>query len=98
MVRIFVCLFLACFAITTSAEAQFQITTGAIQGSVLDSTGGVLPGVDVTVVNVQTNLTQSALTDSSGRFAFLQLPPGRYKATFRLSGFSTIEQDEIDLT
>ena len=98
MVRVLVCLFAACLAVSTSAEAQFQITTGVIQGSVLDSTGGVLPGVDVTVVNAQTNLSQSQVTDSSGRFAFLQLPPGRYKATFRLAGFSTIEQDEIDLT
>ncbi len=81
-----------------SLTAQTQITTGVIQGAVLDSSGAVLPGVDVTIVNVDTNLTQSRTTGPDGRFVFLQLPPGPYKATFRLSGFGTHVQDGIDLT
>ena len=78
--------------------AQTQITTGVIQGAVVDSSGAVLPGVDVTIINAETNLTQSRTTDAEGRFVFLQLPPGRYKATFRLSGFGTVVRDGIDLT
>jgi len=82
----------------TPLAAQTQITTGVIQGTVQDSTGAVLPGVDVTVVSVETNLTQNRTTDSDGRFVFLQLPPGRYTATAKLAGFGTFVQDNIDLT
>ena len=71
-------LVIACLACVAPLTAQTQITTGVIQGSVLDATGAVLPGVDVTVVNVETNLTQNRTTGGDGRFVFLQLPPGRY--------------------
>jgi carboxypeptidase family protein/TonB-dependent receptor-like protein len=91
-------LLIGCLAVASPVLAQTQITTGVIQGTVTDTTGGVLPGVDVTINNLQTNLSQNQMTDSGGRFAFLQLPPGRYNATFRLSGFSTVEQHDIDVT
>jgi hypothetical protein len=89
---------LAGFAAVSPLMAQTQITTGVIQGAVLDSSGAVLPGVDVTIVNVDTNLTQSRTTGPDGRFVFLQLPPGPYRATFRLSGFGTFVQEGINLT
>jgi hypothetical protein len=85
-------------AAVTPLMAQTQITTGVIQGAVIDSSGAVLPGVDVTILNVDTNLTQSRTTGPDGRYVFLQLPPGPYKATFRLSGFGTHVQDGIVLT
>jgi len=89
---------IACLVSVTPLTAQTQITTGVIQGAVQDSTGAVLPGVDVTVVNAQTNLTLNRTTDSDGRFVFLQLPPGRYTVTAKLAGFGTFVQDNIDLT
>jgi hypothetical protein len=75
-----------------------QITTGAIQGGVQDATGGILPGVNVEVLNLDTNLVQSRVTDGNGRFVLLQLPPGRYRVTFSLSGFATIVQEDVALT
>ena len=73
-------------------SAQSQITTGVIEGIVLDPSGAVLPGVDASIVNLETNLTQSRTTDAAGRFAFLQVQPGRYTATFKLMGFGTYVQ------
>jgi hypothetical protein len=98
MQRVSFFLLVGCLIFSSSLAAQTQITTGVIQGTVTDATGGVLPGVDVTIVNPGTNLTQSRTTGSDGRFVFLQLPPGRYTATFRLSGFGTVVQENIDLT
>ena len=99
MARVLFHLLIGCLAVATPLAAQTQITTGVIQGSVMDSTGAVLPGVDVTIVNLETNLSQTPDDRTAdGRFVFLQLPPGRYTATFRLSGFGTIVQDNIDLT
>jgi hypothetical protein len=79
-------------------SAQTQITTAVIQGVVSDSTGAVVPGVNVEAVNLDTNLMQTRTTGADGRFVFLQLPPGRYKVTFTLAGFSTVVQENIDLT
>src|SRR5437773_3578607 len=84
--------------IAVPVAAQTQITTGVIQGAVLDSTGAVVPGVNVEAVNLETNLTQTRTSGADGRFVFLQLPPGRYKVTFTIAGFGSVVQDNIDLT
>src|SRR5262249_21282107 len=80
------------------AAAQSQITTGVIAGSVIDATGAALPGVTVEVRNLDTNLARTTVSGADGRFVFLQLPPGHYKATFTLAGFATLVQEDIELT
>ena len=97
-VQIAASMVLALVITATPAHAQAQITTGVIQGLVRDSTGAVVPGVTVEANNVETNLTQTRVTATDGRFVFLQLPPGRYKVTFTLAGFGTVVQDGIVLT
>ncbi len=82
-------------ALAHAAAAQTQITTGVIQGVVTDTSGAVLPGVDVEARNVETNLARNVVTDRDGRFVALQLPPGRYKVTFKLTGFATFVQENI---
>jgi hypothetical protein len=76
-------------------SAQSQITTAVIEGVVADSSGAVLPGVTIEVRNVDTNFTRTIVTDRDGRFAALQLPPGRYTATLKLPGFATLVQENI---
>ncbi|MBK5258420.1 MAG: TonB-dependent receptor [Thermoanaerobaculia bacterium] len=68
--------------------AQSQATTGVIEGVVADSSGGALPGVTVTLRNVETNYTQTLVTDSGGRYRGVLLPLGRYEVTASLSGFA----------
>ena len=75
--------------------AQMQIATAVIQGVVVDTSGAVLPGVDVEIRNVETNLTRTLITDRDGRFVALQLPPGRYTVTFKLAGFATHVQENV---
>jgi hypothetical protein len=82
-------------AAVAGAAAQSQITTAVIEGTVLDASGAVLPGVDVEIRNVDTNLTRALTTDRNGRFAALQLPPGRYTVTLKLSGFATLVQENV---
>ena len=89
------------FVILTAAgpaAAQTQITTGVIQGTVSDATGASLPGVTVEARNLDTNQARTLVTESDGRFVFLQLPPGNYRVTFLLSGFATMVQENIQLT
>ena len=60
---------------------------GSIEGTVTDSTGGVLPGVTVTVTNTATAVMQDVVTDESGRYRVLYLNPGSYSVSAELSGF-----------
>ena len=80
------------------AAAQTQITTGVIRGTVTDATGASLPGVTVEARNPDTNLARTQVTDTEGRVAFLQLPPGTYKVTFTLPGFASLVQENLVLT
>lgn len=68
--------------------AQSQATTGVIEGTVTDSSGGVLPGVTVTLRNTATNYEQVQVTDSQGRFRGAQLPLGPYDVRVALDGFA----------
>jgi hypothetical protein len=85
-------------ALAAPGLAQTQITTGTIEGTVVDASSAVLPGVDVEVRNVETNFTRSLTTDRDGRFVALQLPPGRYEVKFSLSGFATLVQQDVIVT
>ncbi len=87
-----------CLVLAAAAGAQTQITTGVIQGTVVDSSGAVMPGVQVEARNVETNLARTATTDTNGRFVFLQLAPGRYTVTFTLKGFATAVQENLSVT
>ncbi|MCB1036277.1 MAG: carboxypeptidase regulatory-like domain-containing protein, partial [Acidobacteria bacterium] len=80
------------------ALAQSQATTGVIEGTVSDESGGPLPGVTVTLLNTATNFEQVLVTDSRGRFRGVLLPLGPYKVTAMLEGFTTLVREGIDLT
>jgi hypothetical protein len=78
--------------------SQNQITGGVIQGTVLDPSGAVIPGATVDARNLDTNVTQAASSDESGRFVFLALTPGRYELNAKKVGFSTVVAQGIELT
>jgi hypothetical protein len=91
------CLF-AIVVLTTSALAQTQITSGTIQGTVLDVNGAAVPGAAVELKNTATNFSRSLTTDDEGRFNALQLPPGRYTVTVSKQGFATLIVERAELT
>jgi hypothetical protein len=78
----------------TSAAAQ---TSGTIQGTVRDQ-DGVVPGVTVTLRNVETNTTRTLATDSVGAYRFLNLPVGNYELTAELTGFSKHVRSGVTLS
>jgi len=78
----------ALLAVVTPAAAQeFR---GGITGTVTDSTGGVLPGVTVTVTNHDTGVAQTVVTDEKGLYRVLYLNPGVYDVTTDLQGFKKV--------
>jgi carboxypeptidase family protein len=76
-------------ALGVAAGAAAQETTGTITGVAKDSSGAVLPGVTVTVKNVQTGGTQEFVTNESGIYTARLLQPGEYEVAFALSGFQS---------
>ena len=89
---------LGCLLGVGFAAAQAQITTGVIQGSVLDPSGAVLSGVEVEARNVATNVARKQSTGEEGRFVLLQLQPGLYNVTFTLAGFATLVQEGVNVS
>jgi hypothetical protein len=77
--------------------AQSQATTGVIEGTVTDTSGGVLPGVTMTLRNTATNFEQTLVTDAQGRFRGVLLPLGPYELRASLEGFSPQVVRGIDL-
>jgi outer membrane receptor for ferrienterochelin and colicin len=92
-----ICLFVT-LVFAAGALAQTQITSGTIQGTVLDANGAAVPGANVELRNTETNFVRSAGTDEEGRFVALQLPPGRYTVTVSKQGFATLVVEKADLT
>src|SRR5262245_17995967 len=74
-----------------------QITAATMSGVVTDETGGVLPGVDITLKNIETGLTRSIVTADDGSYNVPGLPPGAYDARASLAGFTTAVRSGIQL-
>ncbi|HXZ42301.1 MAG TPA: carboxypeptidase-like regulatory domain-containing protein [Terriglobales bacterium] len=70
---------------------------GAVVGTVRDASGAVVRGATVTLVQPGTSLTQTAKTDSGGRFAFPAVLPGTYNITFSASGFRKTTVNGLDV-
>jgi hypothetical protein len=64
---------------------------GRVTGTVLDDSGGVLPGATVTLTNVGTNQVQVAVTNEVGAFTFPQVPVGTYTINVSLEGFRAVD-------
>jgi hypothetical protein len=79
------------------AFAQSQATTGAIEGTVTDATGGVLPGVTVSLHNTATNFAQVQVTNALGRYHVVLLPLGPYEVKATLEGFAPAVVKGLDL-
>src|SRR5438128_7103510 len=88
---------LAVVLLTPASHAVAQITSATISGTIKDETGGVLPGVDVVLKNLETALGRSVVTDSNGYFVVPGLVPGKYEARATLQGFAVAVQTGITL-
>jgi len=84
------------FAVAVWGQAQF--TTGGVQGDVLDERGGTVAEASVEIKNLDTNFSRTETTNADGHFQFLNLAPGRYTLTVSKTGFTTILQENVNLT
>jgi Carboxypeptidase regulatory-like domain/TonB dependent receptor-like, beta-barrel len=75
--------------VALAASSAAQTTLGRLAGTVLDSSGAVLPGATVTLTSEQTNQVQTTVSSETGAFLFPQVPVGTYKVEIGLQGFKS---------
>lgn len=99
MDRLIAFVLLVVFLGAVPAAAQVVTgSTGAINGTAVDTTKGALPGVTVTITSPSMMGPRDTITDPQGRYQFAAIPPGQYQVTFGLPGFATIIREGIRVT
>jgi hypothetical protein len=84
----------ALLAVISPGGAFGQGFQGGLRGQIKDS-GGVIPGVEVTLTNESTNIARSTVTNDRGEYVFANVDPGTFKLKASLQGYKTAEQPGI---
>jgi len=79
-----------CFFLPFSAYGQSMRATGAMQVTVVDSTGAIIIGVRITATNADTGAVRTVETDMSGQTRFSGLAVGSYTLRLEKEGFATV--------
>jgi hypothetical protein len=87
MARVFRGILLVAGILALTAGSAHAQAIGSIFGKVTDQSGGVLPGVTVTVAGAALQQPLTSTTQASGAYQFPSVPIGTYSVTFELSGF-----------
>ncbi len=87
--RLFLC---TCFF---AMAAHAQQVLGSITGTVLDSSGAVVPDATVKATNLATNLEVTGKSEGNGTYVIRDLTAGTYKLTFTKEGFQTETHTEV---
>src|SRR5882757_1911606 len=77
------------------AIALCQVDTGSISGTVRDTGGSVIPGVNVTLTNQGTGQSISTTTKSVGEYTFSPVRIGRYSVSAEMTGFEKTQQNNV---
>src|SRR3954452_10290089 len=84
-------------ALLLAAPLRADVTRFDLSGIITDGTGGILPGVTITLKNVDTGFNRTAVTDAAGRYSFTALPPtGKWTLTAELSGFGAQRREGLE--
>jgi len=75
--------------------AVAQQLLGSVEGTITDSSGAVVPGVQISLKNPDTGLTRTTNTQGDGTYKFEELPAGTYVLTFAKDGFETQKHSQI---
>jgi len=86
-----------CLVLLAAIAVSAQLPTGTILGVVKDTTGGTIAAASVTVTNIDTGLSRTAMTGEDGAYRFPALPVGNYSVRVAKDGFQTMERKGITL-
>src|SRR6266403_2746711 len=81
-----------------AVAANAQTFRGAINGTVTDPSGGVVPNAAVKATETATGIDHNTVTTSEGQFAFQDIPLGFYKVAVTASGFPVYTVDKVEVS
>jgi hypothetical protein len=85
------------FTVAGTAFAQNTQVSASITGTVLDSSGTVVVGASVRIIN-DDGLNQAVDTDEKGNYLFAELPAGKYSVSISAEGFKSFQSDDLVLS
>jgi len=88
---------LIAIALLLVASSSALAQNASVQGTVVDESGGVMPGVSVTATELETGRQSVAFTGIEGRYRLDNLAPGAYRLEIQLDGFATAQINGVDL-
>jgi hypothetical protein len=93
MLRSIIAVLIGAFVLAGTVNAQ--TTTATVQGTVRDTSQGILPGAIVTVRNVNTGFVRTTVSDERGAYSVSFVPPGQYELVVELQGFRTERREGL---
>jgi Carboxypeptidase regulatory-like domain/TonB-dependent Receptor Plug Domain len=90
--------FFGVVVLVLASNAIGQSVTGSVSGTVVDTSGGVIPGAAVTIVADKSGQSRMATSGGEGRFSFAALQPGAYTIKVEKQGFQTLERKSVILS
>src|ERR1700674_280011 len=80
-----------------SVQAHAQVAGGTLSGTVMDTSGAVIPEAQVSIKNMATAITRNVITDGAGFYSAPNLLPGNYEITISAPGFASQARTGINL-
>ena len=88
---------IAILALATASTVYSQAVNATLVGTVQDSSGGVIGGARIAIVESNTGVAHGAETNTSGNFTFPNLPPGRYTVSAEIAGFKKEMRPNVEV-
>jgi len=86
-----------CFLLFQSQRATAQVDEGSITGTVTDTSGAVVPGAHVTLLNTEQGLTIETISNGSGSYSFSPVRIGHFSITVTAKGFEKTTQENVQV-
>ena len=86
---------IACLMMLPGIYLHAQTVYGSMAGTIIDPSGGAIPGASVTITNLGTSEKRSMVSDATGGYRFVNLTPGRYRIEVEMAGFKHFTRDNL---
>jgi len=96
-IRAFLTVSATLLALALPATMYAQFEAGTVLGTIRDPSGAVVPNCKVTLENVNTGVSNSAVTDTNGNYEFVNQHPGTYRVRAEGAGFQTAVAEPFQL-